>query len=70
MYFILSLFILNYRNKYERQSWITCINIVTTDVTVGLEPGDTIETGLRRGFCPIGDGIKLFTVYNWFQFVY
>jgi hypothetical protein len=25
---------------------------------------------LRRSFCPIGDGIKLFTVYNRFRFVY
>ncbi len=26
--------------------------------------------GLRRGFSPIGDGIKLFKIYNRFRFVY
>jgi hypothetical protein len=30
----------------------------------------TGRQGLRRGFCRIGDGIKLFTVNNCFQFVY
>jgi hypothetical protein len=42
VYFIWSLFIFNYHNKYEHQSWITFINIVTTDVMVWYQDWDVV----------------------------